>query len=96
MSGSVFLDMTTAIALVLLGIAFAFTLIRLLLGPSLADRILCLDTITLLAAGAIGVFAIRSAIYVYVDIAVAVGLLGFLSTAALARYLLSRSNEEHR
>lgn len=96
MSGAAFLDLATTIALGLLGLAFAFTLIRLVLGPSLADRILCLDTITMLAAGAIGVFALRSTIYLYVDIAVALGLVGFLSTAALARYLFSHSKEELR
>ena len=46
--------------------------------------------ITVLAIGIIGVFAVRTGLYLYVDIAIAVALVGFLSTVAFARYLLSR------
>jgi multicomponent Na+:H+ antiporter subunit F len=89
MSGAAFLDLSTTIALWLLGIAMALTVLRIILGPSLADRILGLDTITVLAIGVIGVFAVRTGLYLYVDVAVALALVGFLATAAFARYLLS-------
>lgn len=84
------IDVTTNICLGLLGLAVAFTLVRILLGPSLADRILGLDMLTILGLAIIAVFAVRSGFYLYVDLAVALALLGFLSTAAFARYLLSR------
>ncbi|MEO6396406.1 MAG: monovalent cation/H+ antiporter complex subunit F [Devosia sp.] len=89
MSGAQFLGFATAAALLLLGLAFILTLIRLARGPTLADRMLCLDTITMLAASAIGIFAIRTGLYLYADIAIALSLVGFLSTAAFARYLIS-------
>lgn len=84
------MDVATNIALVLLLAAMLMTVVRIVLGPTLADRILGLDTVTVLAIGIIGVFAIRTGLHLYVDIAVALGLVGFLSTAAFARYLLSR------
>lgn len=84
------IDFATNICLGLLGLAVLFTLVRILLGPSLADRILGLDALTLLGLAIIAVFAVRSGFYLYVDLAVALALLGFLSTAAFARYLLSR------
>lgn len=90
MSGPAFLELTTGIAFVLLGLALVGVLVRFVRGPSLADRILALDTITVLAAAAIAVFAVRTGLLLYVDIAVAISLVGVLSTAALARYLLSR------
>lgn len=90
MSGAAFLHFATSVAFVLLGLAFIAVLVRFVRGPSLADRILALDTITVLAAGAIGVFAVRTGVLLYVDIAVAISLVGLLSTAAFARYLLSR------
>jgi multicomponent Na+:H+ antiporter subunit F len=93
MTGAIFLDLATAITLSLIGIALVLTLIRFALGPTLADRILCLDTITVLAASAIGTYAIRTGLYLYSDIAVALGLVAFLSTAAFARYLLSRRGD---
>ena len=87
------IEIATTIALCLLGFALLATLIRIIRGPTTADRILGLDTITLLGIGIIGVFAVRTGLYLYVDIAVAVALVGFLSTVAFARYLLSRRGE---
>jgi multicomponent Na+:H+ antiporter subunit F len=82
--------LVTNISFALLGLAMVATVVRIIRGPTLADRILGLDTITILAVGVIGVFAVRTGLYLYVDIAVAVALVGFLSTIAFARYLLSR------
>ncbi len=79
----------TTIAMVLLGFAVLATIVRIIRGPSLADRILGLDMLTVLGVALIGVFAVRTGLYLYLDIAVALALLGFLSTAAFARYLLT-------
>jgi multicomponent Na+:H+ antiporter subunit F len=68
-------------------------IVRIIIGPTLADRILGLDTITILAVGIIGVFAVRTGLALYADIAIAVALVGFLSTVAFARYLLSRGRQ---
>jgi multicomponent Na+:H+ antiporter subunit F len=84
------IDVVTTIAMALLGLAMLGAIIRIIRGPTIADRILGLDTITVLAIGIIGVFAIRTGQYLYVDLAVATALVGFLSTLAFARYLLSR------
>ena len=86
------IEVTTTIAFVLLGLAMVGTVVRIIRGPTLADRILGLDTVTVLAVGVIGVFAIRTELFLYADIAVSVALVGFLSTVAFARYLLSRGH----
>jgi multicomponent Na+:H+ antiporter subunit F len=80
----------TTLALALLVAALLLSVVRLARGPSLADRILVLDTMTTLGIGVIAVMAIRTGIVLYLDIAIAIGLVGFLSTIALARYLLDR------
>jgi len=84
------IEIATDIALVLLGIATLFTVIRIVRGPTLADRILGLDTITVLGIGIIAAFATRTGLTLYIDIAIALALVGFLATAAFARYLASR------
>jgi multicomponent Na+:H+ antiporter subunit F len=84
------MEIATTISFVLLGLAMIGTVVRIIIGPSLADRILGLDTLTVLAVGVIGVFAVRTGLHIYADIAVAIALVGFLSTVAFARYLLSR------
>ncbi len=87
------MEIATTIAFVLFGLAMLAAIVRLVRGPTLADRILGLDTMTVLSVGVIGIFAVRTGLYLYVDIAIALALVGFLSTAALARYLLSRGPE---
>jgi len=86
------IDIATIVGLALLGVATLFAVLRIVRGPSLADRILGLDTLTVLGTGIIGVFAVRTGLYVYVDIAVGLALVAFLATAAFARYLLSRGS----
>ncbi len=84
------IEIGTDIAFVLLGIAAVLALWRVGRGPSLADRILGLDMLALLGIGATGVYAVRTSLFVYVDIAVVLALAGFITTAAFARYILSR------
>jgi len=87
------MEIATTIALALLGLAMVGAVIRVVLGPTLADRILGLDVVTTLSVGIIAVFAARTGQFLYLDIAVAVALVAFLSTAAFARYLLSGGRE---
>lgn len=83
-------------ALVLLGLALLLTIYRIVVGPTLADRVLALDLLTVLAMGFVGAMAIRTGITLYIDIAIALALLGFLATVAFARYILSRNPEGGR
>jgi len=87
------IELTTDIAFAALGLGLLLVLVRIIRGPTLADRILALDLLTTLGAGIIGVFAIRSGEYLFVDVAVALVVISFVSTAAFARYLLSRSEK---
>ena len=84
------MEIATNISFILLGLAMLAAVIRIVRGPTLADRILGLDTLTILAIGLVGIFAIRTGLHLYVDIAIALALVGFLSTAAFARFLLKR------
>lgn len=82
----------TLIALVMLGLAMLVAVVRIVLGPTLADRVLALDLLTVLAMGFVATFAIRSTQMLYLDIAIALALLGYVATVALARYLMSRES----
>lgn len=89
-----FLDISSQIAIGMISVALLVTLYRLYKGPSLSDRILALDVMVGLGIGFIAVIAIRTEQYIYVDIALAVGLVGFLATIAFARYVLHRGLKE--
>jgi multicomponent Na+:H+ antiporter subunit F len=74
--------------LVMLGVAFAF--VRLIKGPSLSDRIVALDMMTVLIVSFCGLYAIRSRDTAFVDVAIVLALVGFLATVALARFVERR------
>ena len=72
----------------MLGAALLCALIRLLVGPRAQDRVLALDTMYVNAMLLILVFGMREASTFYFEAALVIGMLGFVSTAALAKFLL--------
>ena len=85
--GESFLDWSVQVALGALLISFALTVLRLLIGPTLADRVVALDMAALLGIAFIGITAVATEEYAYLDVAIALALVGFLATAAFARYI---------
>ena len=94
MNGATVLLQATTLAYAILALAFLLTVMRIVRGPTLPDRILALDLLNTLAIGFIAVFAIRTGLMLYLDLAIALGLVGFLSTLALARYVLHRGHRD--
>lgn len=90
MTAALALEWATMIALILLGLALLVSIVRIVIGPTLADRVLALDLLTVVAMGFVGAIAIRTGLTLYLDIAIALALLGFLATLAFTRYILSR------
>ena len=93
MTGETFLDVALLVALALLSASFLLTVYRVLLGPTLPDRVLALDMLVVTAVGFIAVLGIKTGNTLYLDIAIALGLVGFLATVAFARFILSRPAE---
>jgi multicomponent K+:H+ antiporter subunit F len=83
-----FLFAALSVAQVLLGLAMCFATIRLLLGPRAQDRVLAFDTLYVNGMLLVLVYGIRTGSALYFEAALAVGMLGFVSTAALAKFLL--------
>jgi len=75
----------------MLALALAFSLGRLLRGPTLADRVIALDLIGFIAVGAIGLFAMTADLPSLLAVALVAALILFLGTAAFAMYLQRRS-----
>ena len=86
-----FLETVVLMALLILSVSFLLTVLRVLKGPTLPDRILALDMLVAIGIGFIAVTGIGSGVTFNVDIAIALGLVGFLATVAFARFVLSRS-----
>lgn len=82
----------TVVALVLLILAAAGFLARMLLGPTLPDRIVALDGFLIALVGAIIVDAVRTESGLPVDVVLVVSLVGFVGTAAAARFVERRGD----
>ena len=61
--------------------------VRLIRGPSLSDRVVALDLISILLVAFLVVFAFASSVQAYLDAALALALVGFLGTVAFARLI---------
>jgi len=77
-----------AIAFAMIALALGLNLWRILRGPSTPDRILALDTLYINAVAVLVLFGIHANSVVYFEAALLIALLGFISTAALCKYLL--------
>ncbi len=86
------------LALGILSMAFLLTVYRVVAGPTLPDRVLALDMLVAIVIGFIAVIAIKTGFTLYIDIAISLGLVGFLATVAFARFILTQaqSNEAER
>lgn len=69
------------------GIALLIAFLRLLRGPTLADRVVAIDLITMIVVLLLTLFGMAVDDGAYLDAAIALGLVAFLATVAFARYI---------
>jgi multicomponent K+:H+ antiporter subunit F len=82
------LNAAVVLALAMLGIALVLNAWRLFYGPDATDRILALDTLYINAAAVIVLFGVHIGRPEFFEAALLIALLGFVSTMALAKFLL--------
>lgn len=78
---------TLFLVLPLLSIAIVLTVVRLLRGPTLPNRVLALDQLTTLGIGIAVVYAVATNQAAFLDVAVVLALIAFLGTIAFAYYI---------
>ncbi len=80
----------TNIAFVLISAGVLCTLVRLVIGPSLADRVVATDLfLTFLVMGS-AVLSAREGRGAYLEVMLVVAVVGFLGTAMVARFIERR------
>jgi multicomponent K+:H+ antiporter subunit F len=72
----------------LLGLALACSTFRILRGPRAQDRVLGFDSLYVNAMLLVLSFGIQSGNILYFEAALMIAVLGFVSTVALAKFLL--------
>jgi multicomponent K+:H+ antiporter subunit F len=76
------------LAQVFITVAMMCAAFRLLRGPRAQDRLLALDTLYVNAMLLMLTFGMREGSTVYFEAALVIGALGFVSTAALGKFLM--------
>lgn len=69
-------------------LAMLFCTIRLLLGPTAQDRVLALDTLWICAMLLALLLGVRFASLIYFEVALLIALISFVSSVALAKFLM--------
>ena len=68
-------------------VSLALAFVRLVRGPTLADRVVALDLVTMILVVLLTLLALGVGDGAYLDAAIALALVGFLATVAFARFI---------
>lgn len=82
------LELSIGFALVCVLAAMALCVGRLMKGPSAHDRVLALDTLWMCGMLLALVLGIRFGTQIYFEVAMLIALVGFVSTIAMAKFLM--------
>lgn len=78
----------TTLSLILIALSMLMCVYRVVDGPSDADRMVALDTIGINIVAAIIVYSVRVSSLAYLDAALVLAVLSFLSSVAVAKFLV--------
>ena len=70
-----------------IGLALVLAAIRFILGPTTPDRVVALDTLTTISTALLVLLGLFFDRYIYIDVALIYGVLGFVGVLTIARYL---------
>lgn len=76
------------VSFIALALGQILSMVRLVLGPTPGDRILALDTMVINALGLVVMLGIHQGVQIYFEVSLLIAMLGFVSTVALARFIL--------
>ncbi|MFY0182666.1 K+/H+ antiporter subunit F [Stenotrophomonas rhizophila] len=90
MTGYMFIQTTMVVCMHVVGLAMLLATWRLLRGPTVPDRILALDTLSVTAIAELMLFGMYLNSAVYLEAALIIAMLGFGSTVVLSKFVLRR------
>ena len=81
------METVALVSLAVLVLSGGLCVVRLARGPSLADRVLALDTVLIVGVVGVAVEAARTRSGIYLDVLLVVALVAFIGTTAVARFI---------
>ncbi len=74
-------------ALIMLSFSGAIVFVRIIVGPSLPDRVIAFDLIGSITIGMIALYSLTTGVESYLDAAIILSLILFLGAVAFAYYM---------
>lgn len=81
------IDIVCTVSLSALAVSIAGCTYRVLVGPTLPDRVVSLDTIGVNLIGVIGILSIKLDSLTYLDAILVIAILSFIATVAFSKFL---------
>ncbi len=85
--------MILEIVLVTISFGVIFCMVRAVLGPSIPDRAVAIDTMTSLMVAGLVVVGVYYQASIYLDVALVYALLAFVGTLVISKYLEERGSQ---
>ncbi|WP_010648570.1 Na(+)/H(+) antiporter subunit F1 [Oceanobacillus massiliensis] len=74
-------------ALALYGVAIAISAYRIMIGPSLPDRVVAIDMIGVMLVSSIAIISVLQGTKAYLEVILILAILAFISTVAFSKYI---------
>lgn len=81
------MEIAQYIVFAMVGLGMMFSIIRFIKGPSIADRVVSLDTFNIITIGLIGLLAMLFKNSLFLDIAIIYSILAFMETITFSRFV---------
>jgi len=88
-----FMEWAVQLSVIFIGLSILVIFLRLVIGPSIENRIVALDLLSANAIAFIAVYSIQKNTTTFLDVGIIVALLAFLGTVAFAFYLGRRKRQ---
>lgn len=86
-----FIEFAAYVSVIIIGLSILIIFFRLVIGPTIEDRIVALDLLSANAIAFIAVYAIQNKTTTFLDVGIILAMLAFLGTVAFAFYLERRT-----
>ena len=79
--------MIESIYIIIIGIGIILCIIRMVMGPTAADRAIAMDTATTVTVALLVLLGLVFERYIYLDVALVYSIISFVGLIAIARFL---------
>jgi len=81
------MDLFFIIIISVISLGAVFAVVRFIKGPTASDRVMALDTLSVMLIAVLVILGFLMKRYIYIDVSLVYAVLGFIGVITIARYL---------